>query len=83
MAVNCCVVPKAIDGLAGVTAIETSAGGLTVRVVEPLTLPDVAVMVALPVATLIANPAAEMVATLVAEEVHVTELVMLEEVPLL
>ena len=36
MAVNCCVFPSAIDGLAGVTAIETNIGGPTVRVVEPL-----------------------------------------------
>ena len=83
MAVNCCVLPKAIDGLAGVTVIETSAGGVTVSVVEPLTPPEVAVMVVLPVATVLAKPAAVMVATLVADELHVTELLMLEEVPLL
>lgn len=83
MAVNCCVVPKAIDGLEGVTEMETSAGGLTVSVVDPLMLPEVAVIVVPPVPTVLASPAVEMVATLVAVELHVTELVMLELVPLL
>src|SRR5208282_6636110 len=36
VAVNCCVVPAAIEGFAGVTAIETSVGAVTVSVVEPL-----------------------------------------------
>jgi hypothetical protein len=34
--VNCCVVPAAIDGFAGVTAIETRVGAVTVSVVDPL-----------------------------------------------
>jgi hypothetical protein len=44
VAVNCFVVPLAIDGFAGVTAIDTSVGAVavTVRVVEPLTAPEVA-----------------------------------------
>ena len=42
MAVNCSVLPLAIDGFAGVTAIDTSVGGVTVSVVLPETVPDVA-----------------------------------------
>lgn len=83
VAVNCCVVPKAIDGLAGVMAIEISAGGFTVSVVDPMMLPKVAVMVVSPVATVFASPAAETVATPGAEDDQVTEFVMLEDVPLL
>jgi hypothetical protein len=38
VAVNCCVLPAAIEGFAGVTAIDTSKGAVTVSVVEPLIL---------------------------------------------
>lgn len=48
MAVNCWVRPSAVDGLAGVTVIDTSAGGVTVSVTAPMMAPDVAVMVVLP-----------------------------------
>jgi hypothetical protein len=44
VAVNCTVVPAAIDGVAGVTAMETSATGLMVSVADVL-LPSVAVNV--------------------------------------
>ncbi len=53
---NCCLVPLAILGLAGVIAIETSEAGFTVNVVEPETLPDAAVMVVVPAATEAARP---------------------------
>jgi hypothetical protein len=36
VAVNCSVVPFTIEGFAGVTAIDTSAAAVTVRVVEPV-----------------------------------------------
>jgi hypothetical protein len=42
VAVNCCVLPLAIDGLAGVTAIDTSVAAVTVNIVLPETLPEVA-----------------------------------------
>ena len=74
-ALNCCVVPKAIDGLGGVTASETRAGGLTVSVADPDTVPEAALIVAAPVATLLARPVLVMVAMAVLEELHVTELV--------
>lgn len=76
MAVNCRVLPTAIEGFGGPTAIETRAGVIiTVRGVEPLTLPEVAVMVVLPAATPVASPLVVIVALLVSEEVHVAELV--------
>ena len=37
VAVNCCVAPLAIDGFAGVTAIDCSVAAVTVSTVEPLT----------------------------------------------
>ena len=67
----------AIDGLAGVTAMETSAGGVTVRTVLPLMLPTAALIVVEPVARVAAAPVALMVATLVADELHVAVVVML------
>ena len=48
MAVNCCVVPSAIDGFTGATASETSDADVTVSVVDPVTDPEVARMFAVP-----------------------------------
>ena len=56
VAVNCCVVPNAIDGVAGVTANDTSAAAVTVSVVDPLTPPTLAVMFALPTPAPLATP---------------------------
>ncbi len=75
VAVNCWVSPLAIDGFAGVTAMDTRVAAVTVSVVVPLTLPDVALMVEVPVATAVASPPAVMVATLVVAELHVAVLV--------
>ena len=67
----------AIDGLAGVTAMETSAGGVTVRTVLPLMLPTAAWIVVAPAVRVAAAPVELMVATLVADELHVAVVVML------
>ena len=67
----------AIDGLAGVTAMETSAGGVTVRTVLPLILPTAAWIVVEPAVRVAAAPVELMVATLVADELHVAVVVML------
>ena len=75
VAVNCFVVPLAIEGFAGVTAIDTSVGAVTVRVVVPLRAPEAALIVLVPAATPVANPPALIVATLVVCEVQVTVLV--------
>jgi len=50
-AVNCWVWPERIDGFVGVTAIETKLPGTTVTLVEPLTVPEAAVMVVVPAPT--------------------------------
>jgi hypothetical protein len=78
--VNGCVVPNAIDGVAGVTAIDTSAAEVTVSRVDPLIAPDVAVIVAVPSPTLVANPIVAPVVPIVAvvgvSELHCTVLLM-------
>ena len=57
VAVNCCVGPLAIDGFAGVTAIDCSVAAVTVSTVEPTSLaPDVALIVLVPTATPVARP---------------------------
>ena len=53
---NCCVAPAAILGIAGVTAIDTKVAGVTVTVVDPEIVSQVAVTVVLPTATLVATP---------------------------
>ncbi len=79
VAVNCWVPPVAIDGLAGVTAIDTRVAVVTVSAVEPEMLPSVARIVVDPAATDAAKPfvPAELliVAIPVLEELQVTEVV--------
>ncbi|HXO06277.1 MAG TPA: hypothetical protein VN884_11680 [Candidatus Sulfotelmatobacter sp.] len=75
VAVNCSVALFAMEGFAGVTAIDTSVGAVTVSVVEPLMAPEVALIVLVPVATPVANPPVVIVATVVVEELHVAVLV--------
>jgi hypothetical protein len=72
VAVNCCVSPLATDGLTGVTAIDCRVAAATVRVVEPVTTPDVAVIVEVPTATPVAKPAAVIVAVAGVAELQVT-----------
>jgi hypothetical protein len=74
-------VPKANDGLTGVTANETRTAGLTVRVAEAVMEPEVAVIVAVPTPTPVANPPFTMVATEVNDELQVTEPVRSCELP--
>ena len=81
VAVNCCVLPTKSDAVAGVTAIDTTAGAATVRVVEPLKPPELAEMVVVPWAKLVARPPALTVATADAEELHVALLVKFFVVP--
>jgi hypothetical protein len=72
VAVNCCVFPAATDGFVGVTAIDTRVAFVTVNVVDPTTLPLVALIVELPAFTAVARPAALIVATDVVADAHVT-----------
>ena len=66
------MLPAATDGFAGVTAIDTSVAAVTVRVVEPTMLPEVAEIVEVPIFTVVASPVALMVAAEVLEEAQVT-----------
>ncbi len=72
VAVNCCFVPLAIEGFAGVSAIDTSVAGVTVKVVDPVMPPETALIALVPVATPVANPPAVIVATPVVAELHVS-----------
>ena len=75
----CWVVPLAIEADTGVTDIDESVAAVTVRVVEPEMLPDVALIVVVPVATDVARPlepaALLIVATAVLEELQVADAV--------
>jgi len=68
MAANCFVVPTAIVELVGVTAIETSAALVTVNDADPITEPEVALIVVLPRPTLLANPVESTIAAPVEED---------------
>ena len=65
------MLPTATDAIAGVTEIEVSTGAVTVNVAEPLIVPEVAVIVAVPWAALVASPPLLTVAVDVAEEVQI------------
>jgi hypothetical protein len=71
VAVNCCFVPFAIEGFAGVTAIDTNVAAVTVKVVDPVMPPETALITLVPVATPVANPPAVIVATVVIAELQV------------
>jgi len=73
-AVNGRVVPSEMDGVAGVTAIETRWAGTTVKVLVSENAPTVAVMVVVPAAAVVAIPEVLMLATDVDEDAHVTPL---------
>jgi hypothetical protein len=75
VAVNWSVVPTGILGLAGVTAIDCKTAAVTVRTVEPLIPPSVALILEVPVATAVARPPLVMVATDVVADAQVTWLV--------
>jgi hypothetical protein len=68
--------------VAGVTAIDASAGAPTVNTAVPLIVPDVAVMVLLPCARDKPSPALLMLATAVEDELQVTDEVRVCLLPL-
>jgi hypothetical protein len=71
VAVNCVRVPSGTEAFAGVTAIDSNTGAVTVNVVEPLTPVTVAVIVVIPAAEPVANPPTGFSATVVFDDVHV------------
>ena len=75
VALNCWVVPCAIDEFDGVIAIDTSWAALIVSVVLPEIPPDVAVIVTGPTLAPIARPDSLTVAFEVSEEDHKTDAV--------
>jgi hypothetical protein len=81
VAVNCWPAPSGMEGFDGATASEASTAAVTVRLVEPLTEPEVAVIVRVPFPLPVARPELLMVARLEEDELHVTEEVMLPVVP--
>lgn len=75
VAVNCSVYPAATEAVVGLTEIEVNTAAVTVSAAEPLIVPEVAVMVAVPCATLVDKPPLLTVATEIADEVHAAVLV--------
>ena len=73
VAVNCLLVPVAMDELAGVTVIDSKLAPVTVREAVPLMDPLAAVIVVVPVPTLVATPVESTVATALAEDDQVTD----------
>jgi len=73
VAVNCCVSPLAMEGAAGVTAIDTNDAVVTVKVAVPTSDPEVAVMLLVPCATAVATPVCRMVACAGVPDAQVTD----------
>jgi len=80
IAVNFCVAPILMLGVGGSTAIEDNVL-VTVNVVDPGMLPNVAVMVVVPAATPVAVPALEIVALSMSLELQMTDPVMSDVKP--
>ncbi len=76
MAMNCCCAPTISEDVDGVTASETGTAGLTNRLAEPLTEPELAEMVVLPGEILVAYPGEFIAATAGTDEVQVADCVM-------
>jgi len=55
-AANCAVVPRAMEELAEFTAIETRLAGSTVKLAEPVTKPEAALIVTVPTVNVDARP---------------------------
>ena len=68
--------PTLICAVVGVTLIELSVAEVTVKVVDPTTLPNVALIVEVPAPTPVASPPLVIVATVVVADFQVTVLVM-------
>ncbi len=72
---NCCVWPTLTEGLIGVTTIPVKVMDATVRVVELMIEPRVAVMVTVPNFRLVASPVLSIETTVESDEVQVTSAV--------
>jgi hypothetical protein len=81
-AVNCGVNPIGMLGLAAVTDMEDKVALVTVRVLLPEVVPEVAVMVAVPGAMAVARPLLSTVATDVLDELQMTCVLISKLAPL-
>jgi hypothetical protein len=72
VAINSWFVPRAMEGFAGVTEIETRLAGTTVSVAVSLKAPAVAVMLTVPCPAVVASPLLSMLTIPLSEEVQVT-----------
>jgi len=79
--VNCLVRPLAILGLTGVTVIRLKVAGVTVNVVLPDLIPEVAVMTEVPDTTPVARPPGFTVATVILPDDQVTDAVISRDTP--
>jgi hypothetical protein len=59
-----------MDGLCGLISMAASVAVVTVRVPDPVIVPEVAVIVVIPGVTLVAYPAAPIVATAGTDDAH-------------
>ena len=75
VAVNCWLVPFAIEPLTGLTETETRIGAVTATVAELVTVLELAVMLVDPSMFAVTSPVAVTGATAGNEDVHVTEAV--------
>jgi hypothetical protein len=66
-------VPKANEGAAGFSEIETNCAGSTLRLVVPVTDPEVALMVTVPGTIVVASPVLSIETTVGSDELHVTD----------
>ena len=66
VAVNCCGAPRTMVGVGGLIAIETSVAEFTTIVADPLTEPEVTVIVVVPALRVLASPAVTDVSLMVA-----------------
>jgi|SRR5690242_15776995 hypothetical protein len=82
VAISCTVVPGAMVELAGVIAIDTSAGAI-VRLNEPVTVPFLALITTGPLALAVSMPPAVMSTLFGFEEIQLTALVRSCELPAL
>jgi hypothetical protein len=69
--VNCWLLPATTEAAVGLIEIEVNTAAVTVNVAEPLIVPDLAVIVAVPGAAPVANPVLLTVAIDVDDELHV------------
>lgn len=73
VAINCCVVPLAMLAAAGDTCTDMTVAGVTVTTLDPLTLPNAAVIVTEPDPIPSARPVPLIVASVVSDELQVTD----------